>query len=96
MHKLASLPRCGGDGAYVSVSFDRETRNGFDGFRYPFHDLIKAQLQDYGIRPQTPAYADITLAIQNALSPTSSIAPNTIVSTLRSEIKQSLGSGALL
>jgi multiple sugar transport system substrate-binding protein len=63
---------------------------------YPFHALIKAQLEDYGIRPQTPAYADITLAIQNALSPTSNIDPNTIVTTLRSEIKQSLGSGALL
>jgi multiple sugar transport system substrate-binding protein len=63
---------------------------------YPFHALIKAQLQDYGIRPQTPAYADITLAIQNALSPTSNIDPNSIVSTLRNEVKQSLGSGALL
>jgi multiple sugar transport system substrate-binding protein len=63
---------------------------------YPFHALIKSQLEDYGIRPQTPAYADVTLAIQNALSPTSNIDPNTVVSTLRSEIKQSLGSGALL
>jgi multiple sugar transport system substrate-binding protein len=63
---------------------------------YPFHALIKAQLEDYGIRPQTPAYADVTLAIQNALSPTSAIDPSTIVSTLRTEIKQSLTSGALL
>src|SRR5205807_5091526 len=63
---------------------------------YPFHALIKSQLEDYGIRPQTPAYADVTLAIQNALSPTSNIDPNTVVSTLRTEIKQSLGSGALL
>ena len=54
---------------------------------YPFHQLIKDQLEDYGIRPQTPAYADVTLAIQDALSPTSSIDPNAIVSTLRSEIK---------
>ena len=37
---------------------------------YPFHQLIKQQLQTYGIRPQTPAYADVTLAIQKALSPT--------------------------
>jgi multiple sugar transport system substrate-binding protein len=63
---------------------------------YPFHALIKAQLQDYGIRPQTPAYADITLAIQDALSPTSSIQPKTIVKTLRNEIKQALSSQALL
>ena len=54
---------------------------------YPFHALIKQQLQTYGIRPQTPAYADVTLAIQKALSPTSSINPSTVVSTLRNEIK---------
>jgi multiple sugar transport system substrate-binding protein len=63
---------------------------------YPFHALIKSQLEDYGIRPQTPAYADITLAIQDALSPTSSINPKTIVSTLRSQIKNALSSEALL
>jgi trehalose/maltose transport system substrate-binding protein len=63
---------------------------------YPFHQLIKQQLQNYGIRPQTPAYADITLAIQDVLSPTSNIDPNTIVNTLRSEIKSALTSQALL
>jgi multiple sugar transport system substrate-binding protein len=63
---------------------------------YPFHQLIKQQLQTYGIRPQTPAYADVTLAIQKALSPTSNINPSTVVSTLRNEIKLSLSSAALL
>ena len=63
---------------------------------YPFHALIENQLKTYGIRPQTPVYADVTLAIQKALSPASSIDPNTVVSTLRSEIKNALGSEALL
>jgi multiple sugar transport system substrate-binding protein len=63
---------------------------------YPFHALIKAQLEDFGIRPQTPAYADVTLAIQDALSPTSSIQPSTVVTTLRNEVRQALTSGALL
>ncbi len=63
---------------------------------YPFHDLIKTQLETYGLRPQTPAYADVTLAIQKALSPTSGIAPNSVVSKLSSEIKSSLSSAALL
>ncbi len=63
---------------------------------YPFHSLIQAQVQTYGIRPQTPAYADVTLAIQKALSPTSSINPKSVVSTLANEIKLSLSSGALL
>jgi multiple sugar transport system substrate-binding protein len=63
---------------------------------YPFHALIKAQLEDFGIRPQTAAYADVTLAIQDALSPTSSIQPNTVATTLHSEVQQALSSGALL
>jgi multiple sugar transport system substrate-binding protein len=66
------------------------------GKAYPFHQLIKQQLQNYGIRPQTPAYADVTLAIQKTLSPTSNINPNTVVSTLRNQIKLSLSSSALL
>ena len=63
---------------------------------YPFAALIKAQLEHYGIRPQTPVYADVTLAIQKALSPTSAINPKSVVSTLRSEIKDALSSQALL
>ncbi len=63
---------------------------------YPFHALIKSQLENYGLRPQTAAYADVTLAIQKALSPTSNIDPSSVVSTLRNEIKLSLSSEALL
>ncbi len=63
---------------------------------YPFAALIKAQLEHYGLRPQTAAYADVTLAIQDTLSPTSSIDPSTVVSTLRGEIKNALSSKALL
>jgi multiple sugar transport system substrate-binding protein len=63
---------------------------------YPFASLIKNQLETYGLRPQTPAYADVTLAIQKALSPTSNIHPASAVQTLRNEIKLSLTSGALL
>ena len=63
---------------------------------YPMHALIENQLKTYGIRPQTPAYADVTLAIQKALSPTSSINPSTVVSSLRNEIRLSLSSEALL
>jgi multiple sugar transport system substrate-binding protein len=66
------------------------------GKAYPFHQLIKQQLQNYGIRPQTPAYADVTLAIQKSLSPLSNIQPNTVVSTLGNKIKLSLSSAALL
>jgi multiple sugar transport system substrate-binding protein len=63
---------------------------------YPFHELIKRQLAHYGIRPQTPAYADVSLAIQKALSPPSNINPSSVVSTLKSELKDALSSEALL
>jgi len=63
---------------------------------YPFHALIKAQLEDYGIRPQTPAYQDVTLAIQDAMQPASAIDPNTIVSKLRDEIETALKGDSLL
>jgi multiple sugar transport system substrate-binding protein len=63
---------------------------------YPFHALIESQLRTYGIRPQTPSYSDVTLAIQKALSPTSAIQPASVVNSLRGEIKLSLSSGALL
>lgn len=63
---------------------------------YPFHALIKAQLQNYGLRPQTPAYSDVTLAIQDTLTPTSSIDPSTVVAKLRDQIKKALSSEALL
>jgi ABC-type glycerol-3-phosphate transport system substrate-binding protein len=64
--------------------------------QYPFHALLKAQLQSYGIRPKTPAYSDVSLAIQKALSPTSNIQANSVVTTLSSEIKSALSSAALL
>lgn len=63
---------------------------------YPFHQLIKQQLQTYGLRPQTAAYADVTLAIQKALSPPANINPNTLVSALTNKLKLSLSSAALL
>jgi trehalose/maltose transport system substrate-binding protein len=63
---------------------------------YPFHALIKSQLETYGIRPKTAAYSDVSLAIQKALSPTSNIQPSTVVSTLRQQIKLALSSQALL
>ena len=72
---------------YQEPSFEKE---------YPFHQLIKNQLEDYGLRPQTPLYADVTRAIQDTLQPASGIDPNTAVTKLRSEIKAALTSKALL
>ena len=63
---------------------------------YPFHQLIKNQLIHYGIRPQTPDYQDVTLAIQDTLQPAADINPNGIVIKLRNEIKTALKGESLL
>ncbi len=63
---------------------------------YPFHQLIKTQLENYGLRPQTPAYQDVTLALQDTLQPASAIDPNTVVGKLRNEIKTALKGESLL
>jgi multiple sugar transport system substrate-binding protein len=63
---------------------------------YPFHALIKQQLQQAGIRPQTPLYSDVALAIIKSISPPGSANPNTIVNKLRGQIKLALGGKALL
>jgi multiple sugar transport system substrate-binding protein len=63
---------------------------------YPFHQLIKSQLENYGIRPQTPEYQDVTLAIQDTLQPASNIDPNGIVGKLRGEIDTALKGDSLL
>jgi multiple sugar transport system substrate-binding protein len=63
---------------------------------YPFHQLIKQQLQDASVRPQSPLYSDVALAIIKTLSPPGSANPSGIVNKLTSQIKQALGGKALL
>jgi multiple sugar transport system substrate-binding protein len=63
---------------------------------YPFHELIKTQLKNASVRPQSPAYSDISLAIAKALSPPSSVDPAGVVDKLKTQIAKALSSGALL
>jgi multiple sugar transport system substrate-binding protein len=63
---------------------------------YPFHQLIKQQLTTYGIRPKTPAYSDVSLAIQKTLSPPSGIDPTNAVKNVTSKVRAALTSGALV
>jgi multiple sugar transport system substrate-binding protein len=63
---------------------------------YPFAALIKKQLASAAVRPVTPAYADVSLAIAKAVSPPSSIQLNGFVDNLRGTLKDALNSGALL
>ena len=63
---------------------------------YPFADLIKEQLANAAVRPVTPAYADVSLAIAKAVSPPSSIKTDGFVNALRGTLKDALDSQALL
>ena len=63
---------------------------------YPFADLIKKQLANAAVRPVTPAYADVSLAIAKAVSPPSSIKTDGFVNALRGTLKDALDSQALL
>jgi multiple sugar transport system substrate-binding protein len=63
---------------------------------YPFAALIRKQLATAGVRPQTPAYADVSLAVAKAVSPANSIDTKGFVNRLRSTLQDALNSKALL
>jgi multiple sugar transport system substrate-binding protein len=53
---------------------------------YPFADLLREQLKDAVVRPATPSYADVTLAIQDSLHPPAKINPQAAIDTLRDRL----------
>ena len=63
---------------------------------FPFADVLRETLTQGSARPQSPAYNDISLAIQRGLHPPRSIDPVDDVKPLRDSIKRSLKSGGLL
>jgi len=65
--------------------------------QYPFGDVIRRQLEDAGVRPETPLYSDVSRAIYKTVSPPSSIGDvKTTVDTLRSRVEDALQSKGLL
>jgi multiple sugar transport system substrate-binding protein len=62
---------------------------------YPFGDLIRKQVENGGVRPQTPAYSDVSLAIATTVSPPSNIQLNGFVANLRSKLEQAIQSKGL-
>jgi multiple sugar transport system substrate-binding protein len=71
---------------YDDASFKKE---------YPFGDLIRRQVAAGAIRPQTPAYADVSLAIAKTVSPPSEIQLDGFVDNLRSKLSDALNSKGL-
>lgn len=64
--------------------------------QYPFAPLIARQLKDAAVRPQTPLYSDVSLAIYKTLSPQSAIDPRADVPLLRARVSDALQSKGLL
>jgi multiple sugar transport system substrate-binding protein len=55
---------------------------------YPFADILQATLRDGVSRPVTPAYSDISLAVQDSLHPPGSIDPPAAIKNLVDDLKK--------
>lgn len=53
---------------------------------FPFAELLRTSIDDAAPRPVTPAYSDISLAIQKTFHPPDGISPGEIVDTLKTRI----------
>ncbi|HEY3021101.1 MAG TPA: ABC transporter substrate-binding protein [Solirubrobacteraceae bacterium] len=63
---------------------------------YPFADLIRESVDKGAVRPPTPAYADVSLAIAKTVSPPSSIKVNGFVGDLSGKLNDALDSKGLI
>ena len=63
---------------------------------FPFAALLRQCIEQAAPRPATPAYSDVSLAVQQVLHPPASVDPDTVVPDLRRRIDDALASKALL
>ncbi|MFD0277902.1 ABC transporter substrate-binding protein [Kitasatospora sp. NPDC127111] len=63
---------------------------------YPFAAEVLAALDSASVRPQTPAYQNVSIAISHTLSPPADIRPESTVADLRGQIEDALGSKGLI
>jgi multiple sugar transport system substrate-binding protein len=57
---------------------------------YPFADELRESIDNAGPRPVTPAYSDISLAIQKTYHPPESVDPDSVVEQLRDRIEKAV------
>jgi multiple sugar transport system substrate-binding protein len=57
---------------------------------FPFADELRASIDAAAPRPVTPAYSDISLAIQKTYHPPEAVDPDTVVDTLRDRIEKAV------
>jgi multiple sugar transport system substrate-binding protein len=63
---------------------------------YPFADLVRKQIDSAGVRPVTPLYADVSLAVYTTLSPAAKLDPKSALSKLTERVQNALDSKGLL
>ena len=63
---------------------------------YPFHADILTALQNASVRPQTPAYQNISIVISHLVSPPAGIDPVPTEQTMRGQINEALQSKGLI
>jgi len=63
---------------------------------YPFADTILETLRNASIRPSTPAYTNVSLEIQSALSPPSHIDPPKVPTVLSKRLQDAIESRGLV
>lgn len=63
---------------------------------YPFSQEVLAALESASVRPLTPAYQNVSIAVSHALSPPSGINPKSAVGTIREQIDQALRSEGVI
>jgi multiple sugar transport system substrate-binding protein len=64
--------------------------------QYPFADTIREALATASVRPLTPAYTNVSLEIQSALSPPAAIQPQRVLAELRTSIGDALNSQGVI
>jgi len=63
---------------------------------YPFAKEVLTALETASVRPQTPAYQNVSIAISHTLSPPSAIKPESSVDTIRDQIDKALRSEGVI
>ncbi|MFF5340013.1 ABC transporter substrate-binding protein [Streptomyces althioticus] len=63
---------------------------------YPFSREVLTSLESASVRPLTPAYQNVSIAVSHTLSPPSDIRPESDVSTIREQIDEALRSEGVI
>ncbi|HSP36265.1 MAG TPA: extracellular solute-binding protein [Frankiaceae bacterium] len=81
----------GGNPPTTSAVYDQLTTD-----QYPFKDVLRSSINDAAPRPVSPAYNDLSLALQNVIHPLNSFDPAAAAVALRKLCEQALKSEAVL